>query len=324
MRVLGIGKETSFKAGATPDLWLDLIGHSVSVRRENLWMESAWHRTPHAMFGGPYVVEGDIDLILTPLGAARLLYLAMGSLYVSVPDDEVSPKAWNHDLRISNGGLPSAEFDLIFDGNAFKILGTVVRRLEIAFVARELAAATVGILGAKVTTATATGSPIHPEVETPWKPATMIVHRNDEDVAYKIHAIRITLENSVADDAHVLNSLELPQIFTQGVEITGEIEWMFSNWDEYQRFLGGAEPSADVSPVRYQIEIFDGSTGSSVAGYENERLMMILPRCYLTESDVHFTRRERIVQRISFKVATDPENESAPMQVYIVTTRDSP
>lgn len=322
MRSLGIGKETTFKSGATPDLWLDLIGHSVSVRRENLWMESAWRRTPHTMLGGPYVVEGDIDLILTPHGTARLLYLAMGRLFSTSPDDEGNPVAYSHEIKIAYDELPTAEFDLFFDEKRLVIFGAVVRRLELSFVARELAAATVGILGAKVLPATGGGGT--PEAEKPWFPSNIIVERNGEVVTEKVQALRVTIENSVADDAHVLGSLELPKMFTQGVEITGEIEWQFESWSEYERFLGGSEPIQEVSPVEYVIKVSGSETGSSVPGFEHYSMEIDLPRCFITESDVHFTRRERVIQRIAFKAASRHNDDIAPMRAIIKTTRDTP
>jgi len=322
MRVLGIGKETSFKSGATPDLWLDLVGHSVSVRRENLWLESAWHRTPHTMLGGPYVAEGDIDLILTPHGTLRLVYLAMGRLASTEADDDTSPTAWKHDIKITDDQLPTAEFDIFFDNYNFKVLGAVVRRLEISMVARELVAATVGILGAKVQVGTGGGS--SPAEEKPWYPSTVVVKKDGTEIPGKVQAFRLTIENSVADDAHVLGSLELPNMFTQGVEVSGEIEIQFSDWDEYQSFLGGSEPQQEVSPCFLEVYIYGDETGSTVADFERHCMKIFLSRCYYTESDVHFTRRERVVQRISFKAASKIGDVGAPLSIWIYTTRSEP
>jgi len=318
MRVLGIGKETSFKSGAVPDLWLDLIGHSVSVRRENLFFETACQRVPIDMLGGPYVVEGDIDLILTPSAAARLLYLAMGALEKTGVDDEANPVAYCHFIRVGDQ-LPTAEFDLICDGQKLTVTGAVVRRLELSFVARELVGATVGILGAHAEVSSESAT--QPPFERPFFPSTIKVKRNGEEIQAQVQAVRITLENSVADDAHVLGSLELPKMFTQGVEVTGEIEWQFSDWSEYQRFLGSTTPIEEVPSVNYQIEVKGDETGSSV--YPNYDMILDFPNSFITESDVHFTRRERVVQRIAFK-ALLYRDWGIPMKAMVCNTRSEP
>jgi len=118
-------------------------------------------------------------------------------------------------------------------------------------------------------------------------------------------ALRVTVENAIAEDAFVLGSRFLPAIHLSGINVSGDMDLAFQSWDEYQLFLGGTEPATELSPVALNLRFLGESTGSSTADYDKYLVEIDIPSVYYDTSEANFDRRERIVQSLGWTAIYD-------------------
>lgn len=323
-RSIGIGKETSFATKATPDKFFDLTTHSLTAEREPLLAETIAYRAVRDAWPGPVRITGSLEGILDANIAARLLYSAVTEVSTS-DDGESPPTAYKHEFTPAqsvNTVTISAD-----DGESSEIpyfLGCAVRSLEIRAEARALVTFTADILGAKVKL----DSPINPTFDhiTPFIFHQSTVTRAGNDITNRVQSFSITVENDIPDDAHVLGSMYLPRMWAQGLSVTGEIELQFLDWEDYKRFLGSAtatEFQSTMESFTLKLTLLGGDTGSSAAGFDKYKLEIDIPKAYYLESEVHFERRERIVQTIRWRGVHDTTS-GYPIKFTVINKNSEP
>jgi len=322
-RYVGIGKETTFKTKATPDMFIDMVSYDITGEKGALLGETGAYRALRDVWVGAVIVRGSFEHIFDANSAARLLYLGLGSV-TTTPDDAVSPVAYKHELTPAES-IPSATLELGHEGSEVRfILGTGISRLEIGAVAREVVMCTAEIIGAREELA-APSTPTFDHI-LPFIFGRADVLRAGTSIKTNCQAFRLTIENSIPDDAHVLGSLELPKLHLQGLSIEGEIEWQFSDYSEYKRFLGSTTATTFLDThesFSLKLSLKGGSTGSTVTGYGDYLCEIELPKCYYLESGVPVARRDRIVQSIRFRAVHDPTS-GYPIKATVINKKSAP
>jgi len=313
MRFVGIGIESSYATRKTPDKFYDFVGHSVSLEQELLLHESIAHRAPPLGVAGSRRVSGDFEGILDSLNCLRLMYLLLGSCDTT-PDEAGSPTAYKHELTPSNE-LPSFTLELNHDYTKSRFLvGCGLNRIEIRANAGELVTFTAEVTGSNEEVDSAS-SPSTVTVGTPFVFHKAALKKNGTTLAL-VKTFSLRIENNIADDVFVLGQQGLAKLIPQALTIEGELELVFEDESMYNTFL-------NASDFELELELTGGSTGSTVSGFETEKLVITLPKVMLSEGTWQFSRREMVEYTFRLRGLHDKSSGYA-IKATIINTEAEP
>lgn len=126
----------------------------------------------------------------------------------------------------------------------------------------------------------------------------------------KAESCRLNVERVVPDDAHTSGSQELPDISSEGFNITGEIEARFESWDQREKLYGGTgsetAPDEEAFFGNMSIDFVGPPTGESPQTTYD--LQIDLPTCLFKAADPRTVGRERLRQRLEFKAYYNAAN----------------
>jgi len=300
-RFIGIAEETTYGTPVASVEYVDVVSESIVGEQSFLDLDTAGSRWIRARYPGAWVQSGSIDLIPNASRISKFLKWALGN--VTTTGDATTPTAYKHEITPAST-LPSFTLEIFPDVGSYsrQITGCGITSLRFEAPAREFVTATVDIIGRKEKLI----SPTTPSFVS-RRPFIFYDGSVSGLVSANVEAIRLTIENDIADDAFVIDDRFLPGLRVQGMTVTGELDIAFLNWDIYRKFLGSAtalEPGATADSYSLTVTFTSTEqTGSAVAGYEYYQMKFELPEIYLDTSTANFDRRDRIVQGVSFTAA---------------------
>jgi len=199
---------------------------------------------------------------------------------------------YTHTFKIANE-IPSVTLEVGADDAARQLKGTAIVAMSFEAPARELLSVSIDVLP-QHEKRKAVGTPSFSD-----KPF-FVFHEGEVKIAGAVNsyieAFRFKIENSIPDDAFVIGSRYLPTIHLQGIEITGDMDIAFMNWNEYNRFLSGSTTGSEPGSLLGEVELVCKFTIDSSNWLE----FKIANAVYMT-SDANIDRRERKVQAVSWR-----------------------
>jgi len=298
MRYVGFGTETTFRTKATPDRFYNLVRSTVNPSREALIFGGVAYRAALDVLPGPIRATGDLEGLLSANLMSRIQYYLCGQA-TKTPDDAAAPKAYKYESTpIETGTLPTFSLEIgTEDPDALWVLGSAINTLTLEANAGEILALTVGVIGAKPEVAAKTAT-VTLTAESPITFVKASLSRGGTDISGKVRTFSITVTNNIPDDAFVIGDQYLAKILIQRLEVEGELEIEFDSWDEYATFIG-------ASSFALKLEATGPSTPSTVAGFENEKVTIEVPKCYYTAHEMNVEEKARLVARLTFRGVHD-------------------
>lgn len=322
-RFVGIAEETTYGTPIASAEWLDVVREGVVAAQNFIDAETAAQRTRRMRPPGGYSVGGPIEMIVNPDNITKLLKWLLGDV-TTTDDGEVTPVAYKHEFEPAQT-LKSFTIEICPDVGAQskQIGGGICRSIAFAAEAREVITASVEVFGQKdklISPTTPTLSALDPFVffEGDLKLETVSVAAAE--------AFRCTIANDIPDDVHVIGSRFIPGIRLQGLEVTGDMDIAFLNWDYYKRFWGGAavtEPATRPETVALQFVATGPANGSVGSGFENYLFQIDLPKVTLDTSEATFDRRDRVVESLGFTALYDATATYA-VKVTVINKKTAP
>jgi len=303
VKFLGLGKEatSSYAVSVAIAKYIDIVRESVNPDQGFIDPETAAYREGRLRIPGPYIVSGDIDMLVDADSIMEVLSAVTG--------DEPSTPAGN--LRSYKFKPTSSIYSMTMEiapdiptgaVKARKLTGTVFKAVRFEAPAREVLTATVTCHAAKdALRAPSTGSPTFSS-KNPFVFHHGALQINGSAVA-DVQAFRMTFENDIPDDIHTLGSRFLQKIHVGGVNITGDMDIVFDNWDYYAMFWGAAAASVagcTVTSVQVDLAFTECDPAQSVAAGSYPMFRIYLPKVYFDNTRANIDRRERIVQGVDF------------------------
>jgi len=327
LRYIGFGKETTYGTLAAPDKFFDMVRHSVRCIRELASAETMAYRTDRGDYVTTVRVEGDLEGLADPNVLARLLYHNLGDV-TTTPDSGTAPVAYKHEFTPVGIGasLPSCTIELGDGGDTVRYAkGCGIATLNLEAAAGELVTFTASVIGQDEELA-AKSTTITFDDLRPFRYFEGTLTRAGADISAKVQAFRITIANGIPDDAYTLAAKHLAKLYIQELSITGEIEIVFEDWEDYKRFYGSetaTEPQDTVTPFALNFKLTGDTTESSVSGYENYQVEFDLPQVKYTGAESPFEQRNRIVQTFAWK-ATHDKSKGYAIKAIVINTNSEP
>lgn len=147
---------------------------------------------------------------------------------------------------------------------------------------------------------------------TPTEPVPRAFHLADAYVALgvagseapvKVESMRLIIENTIPDDAHISNSRKLPDISLEASDIRVELGLRFEDWSQRNLFYGGTgtevEPQDEVKIVRFDARFVGPATGLTIN--TKHKFDIYLNQCMMTENPAPVSRRDRLQQDVTLR-----------------------
>jgi len=296
---------------------LEVISHGLSPERPAIYKFAYTNRAPVNAFGGGIRVTGSIEGIADYINTA--VFVKSVTNHDPTPTEVVLGKAYKYEFKPQNAALANLLFLQIGYGQAEALVckGCATNRFEFAAVGGEPATFTADILAKE---ALLDDTPLaQPALETtePMMFYTGEVTFTDEtgtpSTLADVRAFRLTIVNNYVDDYFTIGKQTLADILPQELEITGELELTFKNFDLYKKFIGGLTFSKH--PTKYGLKLeFEGSTFADTAKY---LCIFDMPVVVFAEAEVGIERTEVAVHRYSFRALYDAANAASPITITI-------
>lgn len=305
-RFIGLSlSEDSYGTPKAIDFYIDVASESITDSQENIHVETAGFRSKQYSVPGPYKIEGSWDQMVTADNISRILDGLCGTTVAPVPSGD---GAFRHRFYEAQT-LKSYTMEIAPDvaTSSRRVVGTFFRSVDFEAAAREVLTATVNVTGRKpMLIASSDPTGLWPTCR-PFVFYEGTLYFNGIAVAY-CEAFRLTYENDIDTDEYVLGDRYLPGMFVQGLNITGEMDIKFLDWDYYKYFWGNATatgPSTALSSCSLNLLFTGEATGSVAPGFENYVFQIEIPKVYLDTSEANFDRRDQIVQSLAFTALYD-------------------
>jgi len=297
VKFIGLGKEASYAVSVARTHYLDIVRESLNPDQGYIDPETAAYREGRLRIPGPYIVSGDVDILVDPDSILEILSALTGQspttpagtlkTYTFTPQSSLFSVTMEVAPGIPTTGTAKARL----------LKGAVIKSARFEAPARELITCTLGIHAASDHLRDA-GTPTF-STKRPFVFYDGTLYIAGSAVA-NVEAFRVTVENDVPEDTHSLGSRYLQGIRLGGITISGDMDLAFDDWDQYKRFWGSAtatEPSNTAESVK--IKLHCTSTDSVAAGSFCQ-FEIYLPKVYFDTTRANIDRRERIIQGIDF------------------------
>jgi len=315
---------------------LEVISHGLSPERPPVYKLTYTNRAPVDAFGGGIRVTGSIEGIADYINTAVFIE--------SLCNHDVTPTAlkytkdtteyiagYKYEYKPQDSILANLLYLQIGYGQAEALVckGCAVNRFEFAATGGEPATFTADILAKE---ALLDDTPLtQPTIDTtePMMFYTGKVTFTDEAGVAKeladIRAFRLSIANNYIDDYFTIGSQTLAGILQQELEITGELELTFKNFDLYKKFIGGLKFSQH--PVKYGIKLeFEGGiidVGGGGASTYKFLCSFNMPVVIFSEAEVGIERTEVAVHRYAFRALYDAGKAASPITITIQNEESS-
>ena len=320
-RYLGIAKETAYGTAVAPTKYIDFSSFSVNPVRENLYPPTAQRRELVWKKEGPVREKGSLEVEVRPDEIDSFAYWGLGSGTTTAAGDSL---AYQHMIRPSEHEIYSFTTEAGSIGTyARRINGCFITSLKFEAAARENLTCSLDITGRSETLVTPAQSQTF-QTELPFAFHEAAVTLGGSSFT-TMEAFRVSIENSVDEDAFVLGNQFLPGIRLEGINVTGDIELTFNSWTEYQRFLASTTATTFGVQNSFALKVIFTSvqtTGSVSVGYENYLIEFDLPAIHYDTVEVNEEKRDRIVMTASYTALYNTSSAYA-VRVKIINTNST-
>jgi len=312
VKFIGMGKELSYAVSVARTKYLAIVRETLNSDQGFIDPETAAYREGRLRLPGPYLVSGDIDILVDPDSIMEIMNLLTGQA-PTTPTGPLRTYVFKPSLPMQPATLEVCpELPATGTSKARQITGAVFKSARFEAPARELVTCTLGLHGAKdklINAGTPTFSTKRPLVfydgsVAQGAPLAKIAN---------VEAFRLTYETDVPDDTHVLGSRFLTAIRPGGVTVTGDMDLAFDNWSMAKWFWGGAAvsvPGYAVTPFSLQLRC---KSTDSVAADSFCEFSIRMKKVYFNTWNANIDRRDRIVQGADFQAIYDSSMAAAIM-----------
>jgi len=306
LRYIGLGKQTEFGTAVTPTQFIDVISESIKPEKEVVEYEVGTQREVIDKFIATWKYSGTIEMYAEPNQITDFLYGVFGD--VTTISDGGSPEvAYKHEF-VPGTSLPFYTIEVVpnLANKARRVDSCVVQKVEFSCVAKEIATLSVDVVGRSETLTAPTSPSISRTTPFIYHGGTVTV---DDSTKSNVTSIKISVENEITDDLFTITDEPFIQdIPVHGVKVSGTMDIHVTDWEFYEYLLGAASatsPQKTMSPISISLALTGGSTGSSQSSFENYQLTIDLPKVYITDGPINFSKRERLAQSVSFEAVYD-------------------
>jgi len=304
-RYLGLGKETSFGASATPSRFVDPLRIDITCEKEPILRRSIASRFPLDKAPGNIVVTGEVEFQVDPEVIGDFLLMLLGKVEADQPDPSNAPSVYQHVFTPCELEEEPATYTLEIgmNGSARRIVSTILESLSVEFAPGEYASATASIVGQKEEQASLV-TPSFPSVRC-WHSGDASITINDSQA--ELRALSLEINNNPSTDHHVIGNRYLTRHELGELEVTGSMDIRFADRGELDRFLGDEEASMKIT-----------LTGDLIEGEYRYELQIELPRIVYSAWSGEISGVEPIVQSVDFTALRSSGGE--PIKVTLTNT----
>jgi len=237
-RFIGVGEESAYGVSATPTRYIDILREKLVFDRGITPVETVYGRAIQKYVEGKASVTGSIDFVVEPENCGEFFKWALGSVETS------GEGPYTHTFKPSDT-IKSFTLIVVSEGIQRRIVGCLVNRLEIES-ALDVVTGSLEILASKeekdLGSYTPTISTLTPFV---FKDGTLTLAGEDKSGCLKAFRLRIN-NNIPTDDLYGFGSKYPQRILVRGRTVECELELVFEDTSEYDRFLAGEEFSLNL------------------------------------------------------------------------------
>lgn len=296
-RYFGFKEETTFGTFVAVDNYLDLARETLAEDLYGTPVQSAGKRWDVDFVYPRQLVKGDV--ITQPRADTFPWFLKWVLGTISSTKLASTPDVYKHECTPGDI-IKSFSAEVGVETQSRQIPGCLMNQLTLESTARDgVLLATLGVIGQGESKASA-GSSITFSTLKVLLHSAMTATVATVDKSTEIKAARVVINNNIPVDSLFGASWpKIARIGVQRLDITGQLQFDFVNWDQYDRFIG--EGSFAVL-LTYKGE----ATGNSTPGADYYELIVNLPKCYYTGHPVpNIDQRNRPTLTGPFKAIYD-------------------
>jgi|GEM_PF-4661011 len=284
---------------------LDVGGDDISGDHQYIYPLTTSDRVKRSKIQGPQKFTGSISVPLFPVGAASLVYYALGTVTTTLgtPNTDV-----NQHVITKAKTIPFFRAEFGRDVKAHRYVGGIVNTMTLDYNPAELLMASFDVVFRKELSMGTLSSVTFPEFNSVERPlgGTEVSATFGGSSATFVESMSITCENNVEEDSFALGSKYLPAGIIAMLDVTGSMDLRYDVETRYQDWLDGTDKQV----------VLEGSYGS---GEAYRKIKVDLPDIAYDTNNLPVDNYERLVQTIDFTAQRDSNGD--PILVTIVNEK---
>ena len=283
---------------------IDIISDDISGDKGFIYPETSAQRLKRNRLEGGIVYTGEIQIPAYPREAMSMLYYALGSLTSAMPDASGVIK---HTVKMATT-IPNFNLAIGRDKMEHRYTGGCLKGLTIDYEVNEPVLLTCDTMFRTELASGALDTITFPDYNVLEKAfaGAQVEHKINNTTVHYIESASVEIANSIVEDNFTLGSRYLPNKFVEGLEVTGNFEIAYSDYQRYADFLNEQE-------LKLQLI---ASYGGAATAREFE---LSLPNLSLNTANLPTDSTSRYLLETEFMAQRDSTNNA--VYAYISNTR---